>query len=111
MERNTLLNVRRVGRRVLLTGLAERTLAGAPVNIVEGGVVGQRQAAAQRRRPGLPGAREALLGTARVVLAAADDRRRLNALARAAGAVRAGRRWRPVAGRRARTSAGQSSSW
>ena len=35
----TLLNVRRVGRRVLLTGLAERTLAGAPVTIVEGGVV------------------------------------------------------------------------
>jgi hypothetical protein len=35
----TLLNVRRVGSRVLLTGLAERTLAGAPVNIVEGGVV------------------------------------------------------------------------
>jgi hypothetical protein len=38
----TLLNVRTVGRRVrkvLLTGLAERTLAGAPVNIVEGGVV------------------------------------------------------------------------
>jgi hypothetical protein len=35
----TLLNVRRVGRRVLLTGLAERTLAGAPVDIVEGGVV------------------------------------------------------------------------
>lgn len=35
----TLLNVRRVGRRVLLTGLAERTLAGAPVNVVEGGVV------------------------------------------------------------------------
>jgi hypothetical protein len=35
----TLLNVRRVGRRVLLTGLAERTLAGAPVSIVEGGVV------------------------------------------------------------------------
>jgi hypothetical protein len=34
----TLLNVRRVGRRVLLTGLAERTLAGAPVTIVEGGV-------------------------------------------------------------------------
>ncbi|MEA2224021.1 MAG: hypothetical protein QOH83_2397, partial [Solirubrobacteraceae bacterium] len=35
----TLLNVRRVGRRVLLTGLAERTLAGAPVDIVEGGIV------------------------------------------------------------------------
>jgi hypothetical protein len=35
----TLLNVRSVGRRVLLTGLAERTLAGAPVNIVEGGLV------------------------------------------------------------------------
>jgi hypothetical protein len=35
----TLLNVRRVGRRVLLTGLAERTLAGAPVNLVEGGLV------------------------------------------------------------------------
>jgi hypothetical protein len=35
----TLLNVRRLGTRVLLTGLAERTLAGAPVNIVEGGVV------------------------------------------------------------------------
>lgn len=35
----TLLNVRRVGSRVLLTGLAERTLAGAPVNIVEGGLV------------------------------------------------------------------------
>jgi hypothetical protein len=35
----TLLNVRRVKRRVLLTGLAERTLAGAPVNIVEGGLV------------------------------------------------------------------------
>jgi Big-like domain-containing protein len=35
----TLLNVRRVGRRVLLTGLAEQTLAGAPVSIVEGGVV------------------------------------------------------------------------
>jgi len=35
----TLLNVRTVGRRVLLTGLAERTLAGAPVRIVEGGVV------------------------------------------------------------------------
>lgn len=38
----TLLNVRTVGRRVrkvLLTGLAERTLAGAPVKIVEGGVV------------------------------------------------------------------------
>jgi hypothetical protein len=35
----TLLNVRRVGSRVLVTGLAERTLAGAPVNIVEGGVV------------------------------------------------------------------------
>ena len=35
----TLLNVRRIGQRVLLTGLAERTLAGAPVNIVEGGVV------------------------------------------------------------------------
>jgi hypothetical protein len=34
----TLLNVRRTGRRVLLTGLAERTLAGAPVNVVEGGV-------------------------------------------------------------------------
>ena len=35
----TLLNVRRVGRRVRLTGVAERTLAGAPVNIVEGGLV------------------------------------------------------------------------
>lgn len=35
----TLLNVRQVGRRVLLTGLAERTLAGAPVDIVEGGIV------------------------------------------------------------------------
>jgi hypothetical protein len=35
----TLLNVRRAGSRVLLTGLAERTLAGAPVNIVEGGIV------------------------------------------------------------------------
>lgn len=35
----TLLNVRRVGRRVLLTGLAEPTLAGAPVSIVEGGLV------------------------------------------------------------------------
>jgi hypothetical protein len=38
----TLLNVRSVGRRVrqvLLTGLAERTLAGVPVKIVEGGVV------------------------------------------------------------------------
>jgi len=35
----TLLNVRRVRNRVLVTGLAERTLAGAPVNIVEGGVV------------------------------------------------------------------------
>jgi hypothetical protein len=35
----TLLNVRRVRNRVLVTGLAERTLAGAPVNIVEGGLV------------------------------------------------------------------------
>lgn len=35
----TLLNVRRVGSRVLVTGLAERTFAGAPVNIVEGGVI------------------------------------------------------------------------
>jgi hypothetical protein len=35
----TLLNVRQVGRRVLLTGLAERTLAGAPVDILEGGLV------------------------------------------------------------------------
>jgi hypothetical protein len=35
----TLLNVRRVGRRVLLTGRAERTLARAPVNILEGGTV------------------------------------------------------------------------
>jgi len=35
----TLLNVRRVGNRVLLTGLAERTLARAPVNILEGGIV------------------------------------------------------------------------
>lgn len=34
-----MLNVRRVGRRVRLNGLAERTLAGAPVSIVEGGVV------------------------------------------------------------------------
>jgi hypothetical protein len=35
----TLLNVRRIGSRVLVTALAERTLAGAPVNIVEGGIV------------------------------------------------------------------------
>jgi len=35
----TLVNVLRVGRRVRVTGLAERGLAGAPVNIVEGGVV------------------------------------------------------------------------
>lgn len=35
----TLVNVRRIGRRVRLTGLAERTLAGAPVSIVEGGLV------------------------------------------------------------------------
>jgi hypothetical protein len=34
----TLVNVRRVGRRVRLSGLAEPTLAGAPVNIVEGGL-------------------------------------------------------------------------
>lgn len=40
----TLLNVRRVGRRVRVTGLAERTLAGAPVNIVEGGVTVARAA-------------------------------------------------------------------
>jgi hypothetical protein len=40
----TLLNVRAVGRRVLLTGLAERTLAGAPVSIVEGGVAITRTA-------------------------------------------------------------------
>jgi len=31
--------VQRIGARVRVTGLAERTLAGAPVNIVEGGVV------------------------------------------------------------------------
>lgn len=35
----TLTNVRRIGRRTRLTGLAERTLAGAPVSIVEGGLV------------------------------------------------------------------------
>lgn len=35
----TLVNVQRIGARVRVTGLAERTLAGAPVNIVEGGVV------------------------------------------------------------------------
>ena len=35
----TLVNVHREGRRVLVSGLAERTLAGAPVNIVEGGLV------------------------------------------------------------------------
>jgi hypothetical protein len=35
----TLVNVRQAGRRVALSGLAERTLAGAPVNIVEGGLV------------------------------------------------------------------------
>jgi Bacterial Ig domain len=35
----TLVNVRRIGSRVLLTGLAQPTLAGAPVEIVEGGVV------------------------------------------------------------------------
>ncbi len=35
----TLVNVRRIGQRVRLTGLAERTLAGAPVSIVEGGLV------------------------------------------------------------------------
>jgi hypothetical protein len=34
----TLVNVRRVGRRVRLSGLAEPTLAGAPVNIMEGGL-------------------------------------------------------------------------
>ena len=33
----TLANVRRVGSRVRLSGLAERTLAGAPVEIVEAG--------------------------------------------------------------------------
>ncbi len=35
----TLLNVRSIGRRALLTGLAKRTLAGAPVSIVEAGAV------------------------------------------------------------------------
>jgi len=35
----TLVNVQRIGARVRVTGLAERTLAGAPVIIVEGGVV------------------------------------------------------------------------
>ena len=35
----TLVNVQRVGARVRVGGLAERTLAGAPVNIVEGGIV------------------------------------------------------------------------
>ncbi|MEA2138906.1 MAG: hypothetical protein QOG56_2056 [Solirubrobacteraceae bacterium] len=35
----TLVNVRRIGTRVLLTGLAQPTLAGAPVDIIEGGVV------------------------------------------------------------------------
>jgi hypothetical protein len=34
----TLVNVRRAGHRVLLSGLAEPTLAGAPVTIVEGGL-------------------------------------------------------------------------
>jgi hypothetical protein len=34
----TLVNVLRVGRRVRLSGLAEPTLAGAPVNITEGGL-------------------------------------------------------------------------
>jgi hypothetical protein len=35
----TLLNVRSIGRRALLAGLAKRTLAGAPVSIVEAGAV------------------------------------------------------------------------
>ena len=35
----TLVNVRRIGQRVRLNGLAERTLAGAPVSIIEGGLV------------------------------------------------------------------------
>jgi hypothetical protein len=35
----TLVNVVRVGKRVRVTGLAERTLAGVPVNITEGGLV------------------------------------------------------------------------
>jgi hypothetical protein len=35
----TLVNVRRIGKRVRVSGLAERTLAGAPVSIVEGGLV------------------------------------------------------------------------
>jgi hypothetical protein len=35
----TLVKVQRIGKRVRVTGLAERTLAGAPVNIVEGGLV------------------------------------------------------------------------
>jgi len=35
----TLLNVRQVRGRVLLTGMAERTLAGVPVDIVEGGLI------------------------------------------------------------------------
>jgi hypothetical protein len=34
----TLVDVRQVGRRVRLAGLAERTLAGVPVDIVEGGL-------------------------------------------------------------------------
>lgn len=58
----TLLNVRRVGAtRVRLTGLAERSLAGAPVTIVEGGLAVARTVIAAngsfKVRVGLPARR------------------------------------------------------
>jgi len=40
----TLLNVRRAGKRVVITGLAKSSLAGAPVSIVEGGLAVGRTA-------------------------------------------------------------------